>query len=419
MTRHLLLTFSLSTLGVAILSAQIQHGTIEVDSGFIGPTSTPFPAAPVFKSDTSNDVSFSTRGDTNKGDYALEFGPSLLDDDTSNGVLISSVSNNGRNGDNGDFATAHVETNDVSSYYYIPVFKAGVSEAEINMDVSFGFFPHSEFLGGRLENTSNNGALNRFYPLSIASFITRFITQDTGETTLNFNNTIPPGSSLPASSDNGILLVSGAKNEANYALSRANTDGSFTIFCHDNNANQDTYENDPVAFVYLPFDSTDQSIVAMGRVSGIAEGATVTTGADDTRGNFTLTKGTTGIWYLEVDGHSAADATLLVSPEGGGSFNIDNIISSEWDAANSRWEIQSRDLTSTDRQDVDNTIAEPSFSFAVIVNLARTVLNTNDSGPGSLRYAIDNAQDGWTISFAEGLNGETITLDSELTESSG
>src|ERR1700677_4079502 len=38
------------------------------------------------------------------------------------------------------------------------------------------------------------------------------------------------------------------------------------------------------------------------------------------------------------------------------------------------------------------------------------VLNTNDSGPGSLRYAISNAPAGATITFTNTLSGATILL---------
>jgi hypothetical protein len=40
------------------------------------------------------------------------------------------------------------------------------------------------------------------------------------------------------------------------------------------------------------------------------------------------------------------------------------------------------------------------------------VTNTNDSGPGSLRYDIDAANPGDTITFASSLDGQTITLTS-------
>ena len=41
-----------------------------------------------------------------------------------------------------------------------------------------------------------------------------------------------------------------------------------------------------------------------------------------------------------------------------------------------------------------------------------TVMNTNDSGAGSLRQALANANDGDTIDFDSSLNGQTITLTS-------
>jgi hypothetical protein len=41
-----------------------------------------------------------------------------------------------------------------------------------------------------------------------------------------------------------------------------------------------------------------------------------------------------------------------------------------------------------------------------------TVSNTNDSGPGSLRQALADANDGDTINFDSSLNGQTITLTS-------
>ena len=41
-----------------------------------------------------------------------------------------------------------------------------------------------------------------------------------------------------------------------------------------------------------------------------------------------------------------------------------------------------------------------------------TVINTNDSGPGSLRQALADAQDDDTIGFDPSLNGQTITLTS-------
>jgi hypothetical protein len=41
-----------------------------------------------------------------------------------------------------------------------------------------------------------------------------------------------------------------------------------------------------------------------------------------------------------------------------------------------------------------------------------TVINTNDSGPGSLRQALTDANGGDTINFETSLNGQTINLTS-------
>src|SRR5438105_2623588 len=51
--------------------------------------------------------------------------------------------------------------------------------------------------------------------------------------------------------------------------------------------------------------------------------------------------------------------------------------------------------------------------YAAMANAnAATVIvtNTNDSGPGSLRQAIADAQNGDTIQFDPALNGQAITL---------
>jgi hypothetical protein len=55
-----------------------------------------------------------------------------------------------------------------------------------------------------------------------------------------------------------------------------------------------------------------------------------------------------------------------------------------------------------------------SASRAQVAHAAnQTVTNTDDSGAGSLRQAIADASPGDTITFAPGLNGQTITLTSE------
>jgi hypothetical protein len=78
-----------------------------------------------------------------------------------------------------------------------------------------------------------------------------------------------------------------------------------------------------------------------------------------------VTKGTTGIWYLTIPGQTDSTGTLIISPEGGANLNVDNIVSYEWDATNSRWIIESRDLPGPPPGLQDGGSAtEDMFSFA-------------------------------------------------------
>ena len=321
----------------------------------------------------------------NRGDYNMDFGRSS---DTGSGVLISSTAQFIRNDSatggpaTGDFnATSSFGFNATSQKYWIAIHWAEAADnVEANHDVSYAYVPYDEFIGGYAVNSANNGALTQFTGTAGISLGTNLIdpTENNGIYALDL---APLASNA---SQNGVLLVTGAKNEDNHALSQANADGTFTIYCHDNGANGRSYENDGVGFSYLPVSAVGtKRLVALGRANGDAS-------TDVAGGNFTMTKGTTGRWYLQIPGHSQSTGTLIVSPEGGDNYNVDNIVSAEWDAANSRWIIESRDLTGTAPQmpalqNMAND-AEDAFSFAFFA------LNTTNQPPtASLQSPADNA----------------------------
>jgi len=346
---------------------------------------------------------------SNRGDYALSFGNTS---DPAAGILISNVSQNGRD----DSATGNAFTTFYATSatafdatgYWIALFRAAQGD-EVNMNVNFGFFPYDRYLAGYVTNgsesdsTFNNTTINSITGTPGIRIGTEFqSTATVGQSLLNLT-------SLGGSSTTGVLLVCGGKNEDNYALSRANTDGTFSIFCHDNGLNGTTYEDDPIAFVYLPVSSVGtNSLVALGRVNSTngAVNSAVTT--DVAGGTFTITKGSAGQWYLKIPGQSPATGTLLVSAEGGASNNSDNIVSVQWDATNNRWVIESRDLSGeTALPTLQNgaTAAEDIFSFAFF---------TSAPGNTAPKVSLVAPVDGATV-----LAGSTVTLSATADDVDG
>lgn len=308
---------------------------------------------------------FAVRSGSTRGDFNVTLG---YTNDYNSGVLISSVAENGRNNNAvGDtigqfYATAGVELDSTTTpvRYFIPVFNASLANEEVNIHLSAAHFPYSQWLGGLGRNNanSNGGVTNTFVGSAGITLGTQFTTAGSGVFGLNLTSI-----NAAHTAQNGILLVSHVKNEDNYALSKANVNGSFTMYVRDNYISGTANEQDPVAFVYLPVsDVGTKRLAALGRVN--SDGSTDVSG-----GTFTVTKGGTGEWYLTISGHSSSTGTLIVSPEGGDTNNTDNIISHQWDGANTRWVIQSRDIPSSGLATLEDgaTGAEDMFSFAFFV----------------------------------------------------
>ncbi|GEP40958.1 hypothetical protein BGE01nite_02490 [Brevifollis gellanilyticus] len=317
----------------------------------------------------------------NRGDYGLDFGTGV---DTQAGVLIPYVSQLSRdNTAQGDtvgrfFATAATGPNDGLSDYTIALFSAPAGD-EVNIDVNFGFFPYSKWIGGNARNAANNGELTELSGSSGLVLNTHFTDLATpgGQYTLSINTLTGNNAS-----QNGILLVTGARNEDNYALSQANANGSFTIYCHDNGVDGATYENDGVGFVYVPTAKVGtEHLTAIGRVNN---DASMDVSAKIPGKTTTVTKGATGIWYLQISGESPATGTMLVSPEGGVGNTTDNIVTCGWDQAGSRWVIETRDLPgATPGLQNASAAADDVFSFAFFTAPVLPVVTLTSPAAGS------------------------------------
>lgn len=345
-----------------------------------------------------------------RGDFGFRFGAATPADDINSGIMMVSMSQNGRSNQGGTapnanagFATPAIQAQGnlgtpnpawpgYASSINVSNNNSGVgSGAEWNANQAIAYFPYSRFIGGWATNgthgqtdTNNNATLTSFVSSSAGLTIgsgatdpgTFNVFDNTGGTAGQYNvrlGSLSAGvafeaggsaiTSVAASSQNGVLLVTGGKNEDNYSLSQANSDGTFTILTRDNGADGFSGENDPAAFVYVPLNHQDTA--AVGRID--AEGDVLISS-----GIFTVTKGGTGEWFLSTPGFTDANSVLIISPEGSsvaGTNRADNIWSYQWDAANSRWVIQGRDISASATAAPtlqDLTANEPAFSFVLI-----------------------------------------------------
>ena len=300
---------ALFTLGaVATAHAEVLHGTISVTQT----AATQLGLQLELQTGASSGVSLPFPPNPNRGDYFLDFPGDV---GAGEGVLITSIARNDvQNGNFNTSAAAFGLTggNFDPNQYFISVDTSEPLSERGNSDTAFAFFDYDDWLGGTLLNDTNGGDITRL----VASLGIRLgngaevfpaevfpITQ--GIHRVNLQNV------ANSSSQTGILLVNGAKNEGNYALSSARDDGAFSVFCHDNGVNGAVYEQDPINFVYISENDIGRDgLVAMGRV--LTDTSTEVAG-----GLFSISNRGTGQWLLKVPGQSAGTGTLLVSPEGG------------------------------------------------------------------------------------------------------
>ncbi|MFD2255588.1 Ig-like domain-containing protein [Luteolibacter algae] len=348
----------------------------------------------------------------NRGDYEVSFGSP---NDAAAGVMIASVAENGRDntagGEEGGLFYATCAASDTSSgTYNIALFRSAVGD-ECNVNVGCAWFPFDEWLGGYVKNSTgaNGGPLDALTGSAGIAIGTHFTDESGGKSLLDLT-------ALGAGSADGVLLVNHAKNEDNFALSKANSDGSFSLYVHDNGSNGRSYEQDPVAFVYIPVNAVGtKQLVAAARVNNDAS-------TDVAGGSFSLVKAGTGQWFLTIPGQTNTSGVLIISPEGDVTNNVDNVISYEWDPAGSHWVIESRDLSgNTNQPNLQNgaTDDEDMFSFAFFetdneIPTAEITAPAGDSftSPGTFTIEANASDSDGTVTKVEFLrNGVVVGTD--------
>ncbi|HOC57362.1 MAG TPA: Ig-like domain-containing protein [Verrucomicrobiota bacterium] len=276
------------------------------------------------------------REGSSRGDFNVQVGESA-EDDYLGGAWLSSVSQNGRDSyitNNYAVSSAHVAASGCRISAAVPTAPEAGSAVEFNVNVAAAWFPYADYLAGTARNSEGaNGGTNDLFVGSPGLVLgTHFRGVASGKSVVDLR-------SLGVDSrTDGVLLVNHAKDENNFALSQVNAnDGTWNVFLRDNAQYYYTnYEQDPVAFVFIP--KTNTTLIS-GRFN--SDGSLAAFSGDTPQ--FTVTNLSTGQWELKIPGQLPAGGVLIISAEGGGYQNGDNIVSYQANAAGDGWVIQSRD----------------------------------------------------------------------------
>jgi len=301
-------------------------------------------------------------GSFDRGDYCVQTGP----DGTGNsdhGVLLSCVTQDGRNNYGTNlYCTSAIETNADGSYRICTFASANTNGTtgsafgyEYNVNAAGAWFPYATWLGGFVRNDAgtNGGEWNLLTGSPGLALGTHVTSAGTGQAVVDLTSL-----GIDSRTD-GVLLVSHARDEANFALSQVNSNnGTWNVFVKDNSASSaSSYEQDPFAFVFVP---RAQTAVVSGRF--LADGTIdMYSGAAPL---FTVTPLGTGRWELKITGRTPEEGLLLISAEGGLAYNVDNIVSCQVNANRDGWEIQSRDTPKNSLQTPNAW--EPVVSFVYV-----------------------------------------------------
>ncbi|MEL6796546.1 MAG: GC-type dockerin domain-anchored protein [Planctomycetota bacterium] len=298
--------------------------------------------------------------DASRGDYRVGFGTG---DDLSRGVLIVSPRNalrtnatNGNEGGNvGGNVYATVATARPGSKIDLFAAVCGApSGQEMNIDVAAAFFSFDDgFIAGHALNSVNNGPITPLIASEGLALGSTFV--DSSQTEGVYRVDL---SGFGATGNNGVLIACGGKNEDNFAAVRNLGGGRYEVLCKDNGTDGPAGENDPVAFVYLPYSTPG---LTAGR---IAQNGSFTAALSGT-GSFAATTLGTGRILLTIHGVTTDTAgALLVVPEATPT-NSDNIIAARWSDADQGYIIDTLDIPTMTNEDPGGA-AMLSFAYVPI-----------------------------------------------------
>lgn len=301
---------------------------------------------------------FTVTGNGSTGLIPIQIGPSATDD-ASSGVLISSVSEQGRivpndgGGTERLWSTASVSRDGTGSLS-IATHKAGAdiastlfpNGASLDANVNAAYFPFSEGWVGGSVYTNGSSTFNEF---ALNGLNASNIQKDALEPGISIV-------SIPGVVDTrrqGIMLANSAQNNNIFTLATPVTDGTgFVVHTGANNENNATPTGDEdFSFVFLPVGTPNMTLARIhpGNSAHAAE-ALVSSGDD-----ITFVREAQGRYRLSIDGQSPSSGSLLLTQHGrhdddqsssAGNRSSDNIPSFVPDGND--WILLSEDLDDTD-----------------------------------------------------------------------
>lgn len=295
--------------------------------------------------------------EANRGDFDAGFGTG---DDLNSGVMIvsprngsrSNTSNGNSGGNMGGDLYATVATQRPPSKVDLIVSAFGApSGSEMNVDVAAVFFPfNAGFIAGHALNNENNGPIDRLVASPGLTLGLTFTDSAASDGVYGLDLT-----AFGANGANGVLIACGGDNEDNFALTRNLGAGQYEIICKDNADDGTGSENDPVAFVYLPYSMPGLFAGRVAQSAGVASLISST-------GGVTVTTIAPGRVLVRVVGVSSGiDGAMLVCPESP-IPSADNIVVCEWSDSLQGFVVESLDIPSMAPEETDG----PMFSFAYI-----------------------------------------------------
>ena len=306
---------------------------------------------------------------------------------------MSSVTENGRDNGDGTFTydmSAIAGSTDPSNPgYQVVMYDTTASRARENGNFAVAYFTYANWICGWGRNSTaiNGGPTDLFTGSAGVNLGSQFVSYGGGQFSLDLR-------SLGYNSTNdGVLIVNHGKDEGNFALSHANDNGTWSLWVKDNHGDAAAYEQDPIAFVFIP--RTNNTVIS-GKFMSDASIAMY----NGAMPQFAISNVDVGTYRLTIPGYSPTNGVLITSPEGGLSINQDNIIN--YTADGDGWLIFSRDIDATALPSLetptDNSVTPPqiqpvaSFVFIPGPKPGFTVtptngLNTTESG-GTDKFTV-------------------------------